>query len=836
MSSPASTNGIFVDPPDASSFPAPTFTPEASCTRDIHYVVYSDLQCVAGTVEVACRYFHLGATTSASECMPSDWKPTQGLWQSPGVCPQGYSMACASTASRGVETTATCCPSGFECKFTSDWPWDATAPCYRAMDATIPFVYTSEMPGQDEAVFTTEGTNHELHAYGLEIRFQSSDLVDPRTITSDASTSEPTTTSESRATASNSEENTLTSTGALPQSSLTTPDSQGGLSTGAKAGIGAGVGAVALVLLGLLAWWLWRRRQRPEGQPFEQQGMMQANANANASELPDGEYPGQPAPAAGWPSGDRSQRLQPLELSKPKAVPLSLLDATTTNFAVTSAIWLFERPVHKFGSLFDLSEHFRQSLRIALNWYPHWCGVLKAVTSIDGTVNSEAKEFPPHARRFGRIYAHYGNADDPGVDFQVTDSSETIESLSPSARPVWNRHEKALETFAASVTIANPLHPNDSDKSNRRKPLLAIRITHLACGGIIIAAKSTHPLADITTLVRFMKDWTSASRALLTKESLPDLQRRFEPSQLDHLAAGDINDNRSDPQIVQRALSLPLHRYDWWQTSPGSPWPRGVPSVFDNADIEPMGKVMPWAEWDVSKPVSHYTIHLTKEQVEHLWAQANDSSSAQISRHDAVLAHIWSCMTRARRVKQDHEPVHCNLVYGVRPALQLDETYLGSPIIMINIELPSNLVLPTTPGDDSGNTSSLGPVAQKIRETLSEMGKAENLKAHLHSLAFEKSPQRIWQAFLGRRHIIVTTWARAGLYDIDFGLGSRIRFADGLIPDTDGVVLIKEAPASKAGSGTPGSWTENGVDVSVRIQKDDMERLLKDPLLLPSCH
>ena len=81
----------------------------------------------------------------------------------------------------------------------------------------------------------------------------------------------------------------------------------------------------------------------------------------------------------------------------------------------------------------------------------------------------------------------------------------------------------------------------------------------------------------------------------------------------------------------------------------------------------------------------------------------------------------------------------------------------------------------------------------------------------------------------------MTTWARAGIYEVDFGLGSAVRYADGVVPDMDGCTLIKEAPPSgkvPVAGQNPG-WTDHGVDVSVALKAEDMERLLRDPLLLP---
>jgi hypothetical protein len=259
-------------------------------------------------------------------------------------------------------------------------------------------------------------------------------------------------------------------------------------------------------------------------------------------------------------------------------------------------------------------------------------------------------------------------------------------------------------------------------------------------------------------------------------------------------------------------------------------------SFLDAAKVvSPTGKPMPWAEWDSNAPVSDYTIHLNTMQVDFLFSEATkgtDGNGPRISRHDAVLAHIWSCIVRARQLGKDDGPVHCDLVLGLRSAFDLGEDFLGSPIIMMNIELPGSEV---GCEQTSNATSAMVAITRKIRHTISTVSDPANLADHLHSVAYEKSPQRIWQAILGRRHILVTTWARAGIYDVDFGLGSRIRYADGIVPNLDGCVLIKEAPPPSGQflSGSRLSWTGSGVDISVHICTEDMERLLKDPLLLP---
>jgi hypothetical protein len=505
--------------------------------------------------------------------------------------------------------------------------------------------------------------------------------------------------------------------------------------------------------------------------------------------------------------------------SQEQAIPLSLLDSTTANFSNASAIWLFEKPTRD-----DLNSayHLRESLARTLPFYPQWGSHLKAVKSTDGTVPPEARSFPPHARRFGRLYAHYGTDNDPGVEFVHAKCDATLDSLYPadktSKQPFWKCDSSVFERLIAPVTIAQPLKNLLEDKNGQLLPLLAIQITQLSCGGFALALNGAHPLADATTLLAFVKHWANESRQGLGN-TIPGSKPVFNPALIDNQAAGDINADESDLDIIQRARSLPMHRFDWWHPDSTPPWPFSIPSPFDKQDLEPVGKPMPWAEWNFAEPVSNYVVHWSQKQVTCLWKRVNENYSQKVSQHDAILSHIWSCIARARSLENNTDPIHCDLVYGVRSSFQLKEDFLGSPVVMMNIELPAC---------DVANPANITQVADHVRSTLKTISDPSNMAAHLHSLAFEMSPQRIWQAFLGRRHILVTTWARAGIYDVDFGFGSVCRYAEGVVPEMDGNVLIKEA------SGPLGKyWTDNGVDVSIHIRTKDMERLIRDPLLFP---
>ncbi|KAJ5547930.1 transferase family protein [Penicillium frequentans] len=537
-----------------------------------------------------------------------------------------------------------------------------------------------------------------------------------------------------------------------------------------------------------------------------------------------------------------SERIFPNTIPTENSVALSLIDATTVNFSTSCAIWLCEKPDTKRDG-FDFTDHFRRSLRIALDAYPQWTGHLRSIMSRDlSQLPAETAKFARHARRYGRVYVHYGTSSDPGVEFVTAKSTATLDTLCPASRPteqpIYNRQEVPLDDLVPSVAIANAVQPRLPDEAGVLPPLMAVQITQLACGGFALSAKLGHPLGDISSLVHFVKDWATISRWILSGSipPAPLLEPVFDPDQLDSIAAADINADNPDPEILKQAATLPLHRYDWWISTVGCPWEAVIPEAYRLQEIHPIGTSMPWSEWDSKSPVSHYVIHLTYEQVETIWKYAikgssHESGALRISRHDTVLAHIWSCIARARSQHEDSGPIHCDLTLGLRPALHLEERFVGSPSMMVNIEMTgTQLASSETTADER-----MRDVSQSIRKTVNQMTQSAAIATHLHSLAYETSPQRIWQAFLGTRHLLVTSWARAGVYEVDFGLSEspKIRYAEGVIPDLDGCVLIKEAPPPQNVDDLGGSWTENGVDVSVHLREQDMERLIKDPLLLP---
>jgi hypothetical protein len=187
-----------------------------------------------------------------------------------------------------------------------------------------------------------------------------------------------------------------------------------------------------------------------------------------------------------------------------------------------------------------------------------------------------------------------------------------------------------------------------------------------------------------------------------------------------------------------------------------------------------------------------------------------------MSKHDALLAHIWCRINEARNI-QVGEKVYLDMTFRLRARVEpkLGDNFLGSPITHAAIQFPEF---------SSSYTPKLGEVATTIRSTLATF----NQKAKdelLHDNAYEVAPQRLWRCCLGREHVLLTTWVHAGVHQVRFGKVG-LRYAEAAMPACDGLVVVMEAPGEKKGS-----WIDNGVDVTVFLEEKAMGKMMDDPEL-----
>ncbi|PCH38456.1 transferase protein [Wolfiporia cocos MD-104 SS10] len=502
--------------------------------------------------------------------------------------------------------------------------------------------------------------------------------------------------------------------------------------------------------------------------------------------------------------------------------PLSVADSSVVRFSTTAAVWFFDSSVDERRRDALSADYLRASLRRTLNWYCQWSGQLR------WTVYAPKGD---HTHRVGRLRLTYGAPTDPGVEFVVASSARSLSAFLPSPSErlaesgVWN---------AAQVPSAELLPPTRLPLHDLIEhiglPAVGVQVTTFACGSTAVAVKMAHPLADAHTLAHFVHHWATVNRAMLEGLPVPVVSPMFDPQKLDYIAAGDIDAAQPDPDLVAQARALPSHRYDWWATPDESSL--AIPPGLEPAQAAPPGDPMPWSEWDPPAPVGHYLLHFTAQEVHSMREECRrsaDPSSSAVSLHDALLAHIWTLINRARGLAHDERDVHMNVSLGLRSRVSppLPDGFLGSPLVLGRVSLPGRAACAGHPG----------AVAARIRDTLT-LFDARALAAHLHDMAHDAALVRTWHAFLGNRNVIATSWVRLRLYGVDFGSGSPPRYVEAVMPSCDGCVQIMEAaPVSAAGAkgerdrNQVRHWCDDGVDVSVHLEAEALKRLVEDPLL-----
>ncbi|KAE8153348.1 hypothetical protein BDV25DRAFT_31335 [Aspergillus avenaceus] len=222
-----------------------TFVPPSSCVSNIYKATS---QC-SGT---HCDYTWLNlGPASTAECLPSGWGPTSFF--SPGLCPSGYGIASSVQYTTGnvTETHATCCPVAFETysirpSTPATYPWYATEPCqWQPTEGVTVFNFTYQKTDNRWTYATGSlDTKGLVNAYGVSIRWQSTDFTSPTSTSAVATSSIPTVETTSQ---------------------VTQPKGSSGLSDDAKAGIGVGVAVGVLWAIGLVFGIYFFRRKPPRG-------------------------------------------------------------------------------------------------------------------------------------------------------------------------------------------------------------------------------------------------------------------------------------------------------------------------------------------------------------------------------------------------------------------------------------------------------------------------------------------------------------------------------------------------------------------------------------------
>ncbi|KAJ8116006.1 hypothetical protein ONZ43_g4534 [Nemania bipapillata] len=455
--------------------------------------------------------------------------------------------------------------------------------------------------------------------------------------------------------------------------------------------------------------------------------------------------------------------------------PLSILDATVARFAPCGAIWFYDKASGLDANDPIFADHLELALSETLNDYPHYAGQLRAERT--------------------------------------------------TSKRIWNASTLRQSEFLPHTTLAFSNLAQYLDL-----PGVAMQLTAFKCGGFAVSLKMTHCLSDATCLLQFIHSWADRSRLLFrvgderkTVEKTTRSRALFAPRMLDAHANLDPRATEPDLERIHRARSLPMHRFDWWAThAPGYPsWAtassnatKPPPEEMSQFELSPSTDP-PWPTWDLGAAVEHMQIRFSAAEVGKMKAAAtstlpNGLQGQMVSRQDALLAHLWILVNRARQAENLDEQVYLDVTLGVRSRVSppLPDSFIGSPLLLAYI---------ARSGGDAA-TGTIGAIAGAIRQTLSRFD-AQAVSDYLYDAAHEVSPQRLWQSFLGSRHVLATSWVRAQTYEVDFCGTGLARYVQTQMPLMDGLLQLMDVAQT------------GDFDVSLALEKSAMERLLSDPML-----
>ncbi|KAI0708517.1 hypothetical protein C8Q76DRAFT_120190 [Earliella scabrosa] len=484
---------------------------------------------------------------------------------------------------------------------------------------------------------------------------------------------------------------------------------------------------------------------------------------------------------------------------QPRTVPLSVVDNWTLKWSLTSAVWVLRSSLRSR----TWSDYPRTILRNPRTIPSRDC---QLVSAMGRTASLDAAQSEPQTAFWS-----------PGYHVRLSRRS----SKQRMSSRMWNGSSIPSEELLYPTSLA--LHNTDQCEG---LPCVSVQLTTFACGGMSIGLRIMHPIADATAMFQFVKDWNVLHRALLLHQAIPAVAPIFDPSLVDGAAAGDIRGEVPDPTLVQISRSLPMHRYDCWASAVGCPARMlpltAVPAGLKDTDVAPLGEPLPWLEWDMSGPVAHYLLCFTSEEIQRMREEAmsrqHSHDAPEVSHLDALLAHFWRVLVRARGMAHDRELINLAVILNLRSRLSppLPEAFLGSPVVLARVSLTGEEMASPHQEGSGAAASTIPFVASAIRSATSCFN-SDTIPALLHDMAHVVDPNRFWVAFYGRRHSVVNSWLDLGAYDVDFGSGAPPRYVDAIMPNVDGCVHVMEAgPASAAGE-TPeggrgrGRWHDGPV-------------------------
>ncbi|KAK9096986.1 hypothetical protein Sjap_022483 [Stephania japonica] len=299
-----------------------------------------------------------------------------------------------------------------------------------------------------------------------------------------------------------------------------------------------------------------------------------------------------------------------------------------------------------------------------------------------------------------------------------------------------------------------PLVQGTVNHDGHTLPLVIVQVTELT-DGIFIACSVNHAVADGTTYWNFINKWSEISRTHVELET--NWNAQFVVS-------------ASDPAIITKRwfidnqgpiINLPFTHHD---------------EFIDRSFTPP--------------PLRERMFHFSAESLKQLKIKANsdqpNDTRIEISTFQALIALVWTSMTRARRTPLDKKTT-CKLAVNNRSRMcpKLSQYYLGNCVQIVSASATAAEIL-----NNSSYGSGVGCAAWLLKKAVTEHSE-EKVREWLEGWAKEPSIYRVGRV-IDEYSVVVSGSHRFKMFGNDFGWGEVVAVRSGFGNKYDGKVMAYE--------------------------------------------
>ena len=384
----------------------------------------------------------------------------------------------------------------------------------------------------------------------------------------------------------------------------------------------------------------------------------------------------------------------------------------------------------------------------------------------------------------------YNYEDDKGVRLDVVESDENFDEILKATETDILDVYKPLDVVQFLPDLGQ--YPPITDTS-----CLSIKITTFSCGIIAISVNVSHALADALVLQQFLSLWSSVYNGEKVKAPI------FNPREIDELAQPL---EKKDPEKLKRATKFPAQLYDLWNSKEALPerFSRMCEGPEEIVAQEPLGEPLSFADLASSQS---YKFKFSAVEIESMY-QDLVKSGFHVSRMNALIAHFWTCVNRARKSNY----ARLFQVIGIKRRLSAEKDFnnhFGCFVICGLTETTGN----ATFADNAKLFSE--HLQQYTVQTISDL---------LHSFAHNLCPTRHFHMTFDEPSTVSTTWVGADDYPIKFG---KFLHYETFYGPSSGLMVILSGNASNERD----KWHDDGAYIFYSARQEVLDSLIDDPEL-----